>query len=396
MKKMNKFDEKKWIAMLCALILCLGVLAGCTEKSSTTDNDGKQTGNSLTETGDLPGETGGSSGEANRSDEEKTLSLSVIPQTISKGRSGYLAILEDGTLAGSSKKLENVVCVSQGDGFSAAITEDGSLYTWGENNYGQLGNGTTEKSSEPVKIMDHAVYVSLGYRHSAAITEDGSLYTWGYNGFYQLGDGGKENSSVPIKIFDNVIYVSLGENHSAAITADGSLYTWGYNGQGQLGFHESVVYVFSPQKVDMPGRVTSISLGGDHSAAITEDRSLYTWGRNSSGQLGDGTTDRSFTPIKIMDNVEKVSLGESHSAAIRTYDGVAKLFIWGSDLHYQLGFSDGKDQNRPCYLIDNYVDVALGNTTIGLSADGTLYSWGGSGQKMAEMVKETDGVRLPE
>ena len=247
--------------------------------------------------------------------------------------------------------------VSLGTGYSAYIAEDGSLYTWECNIAGGLGNGTTKNSAIPVKIMDNVVSISVKGGTCAAITTDGSLYTWGNNQYGQLGNGkyGYDNySSTPIKIMDNVVSVSLGGNHSAAITTDGSLYTWGSNDCGHLG-DGTTDDKSTPVKI--MDNVVSISVKDGTCAAITTDGSLYTWGNNQYGQLGNGKygyDNYSSTPIKIMDNVASVSLGGLHSAAI-TIDG--SLYVWGDNFYGQFGnglfggeyyeFDEGIDSSIP-------------------------------------------------
>ena len=260
--------------------------------------------------------------------------------------------------------------VSLGGWHSAAITEDGTLYKWGYNNYGQLGNGTIKDSYTPIKIMDNVTYVSLGNSHSAAITKDGSLYMWGCNIGGQLGDGTTEDRSTPIKIMDNVAYVSLGTYHSAAITTDGSLYTWGGNSDGRLG-NGTTESSHTPVKI--MDNVAYVSLGNNHSAAITTDGSLYTWGNNHAGQLGNGTTEDSSIPIKIMDNVVYVSLGHYYSAAITTG---GSLYTWGNK-YYDLLADEQYDCPSPIKIMDNVAYVSLGQYySATITTNGSLYMWG--------------------
>ena len=256
-------------------------------------------------------------------------------------------------------------------GQSAVITKDGSLYTWGDNDYGQLGDGTTTDKYIPKKIMDNVKLVSLGNFHSAAIMKDGSLYTWGNNSSGQLGDGTTTKSLTPIKIMDNVRSVSLGNGYSAAIMEDGSLYTWGNNSDGQLG-DGTTTKRYTPKKI--MDNVKSVSLGYTYSAAITEDGSLYTWGYNAYGQLGDGTTTERYIPIKIMDNVKSVSLGNYHSAAITEDDS---LYTWGRNSSGQLGDGTTTERYTPIKIMDNVKSVSLGNFhSAAITKDGSLYTWG--------------------
>ena len=181
---------------------------------------------------------------------------------------------------------------------SGVIAQNGSLYMWGLNSYGQIGDGTTEDryKHKPTKILDHVIAVSLGCLHSGAITQDGSLYMWGSNDSGQIGDGTTEDRYKPTKILDHVIAVSLGGYHSGAITQDGSLYMWGLNDSGQIG-DGTTEDRYKPTKI--LDHVIAVSLGDLHSGAITQDGSLYMWGYNSCGQIGDGTTEERDTPNKI-------------------------------------------------------------------------------------------------
>ena len=228
--------------------------------------------------------------------------------------------------------------VSLGKNHSAAIKTDGTLWIWGSNGSGRLGDGTTGRRSTPVKVLDNVAAVSLGGNHSAAIKTDGSLWTWGRNYSGQLGDSTTADHSTPVKVLDNVAAVSLGDSHSAAIKTDGSLWTWGWNRYGQLG-DGTTTDRSAPVKV--LDNVAAVSLGDGHSAAIKTDGSLWTWGFNGHGQLGDGTKTSRSTPVKVLDNVAAVSLGYEHSAAIKTN---GSLWTWGYNFEGKLG--DGKTTDR--------------------------------------------------
>ena len=186
--------------------------------------------------------------------------------------------------------------LSLGDYHSGVIAQDGSLYMWGVNDFGQIGDGTTKNRYKPTKILDHVVSVSLGDYYSGAITQDGSLYMWGSNVYGQIGDGTTEDRYKPTKILDHVIAVSLGYCHSGAITQDGSLYMWGRNYYGEIG-DGTEEDRYKPTKI--LDHVIAVSLGVGHSGAITQDDSLYMWGWNSDGQIGDGTTKARYTPTQI-------------------------------------------------------------------------------------------------
>ena len=269
------------------------------------------------------------------------------------------------------KVLEDVVSVSLGNFHSGAITSDGSLYMWGYNGYGQLGDGTTTERHTPVKVLDNVVSVSLGAYHSGAITSDGSLYMWGYNLDGGLGDGTTTDKYTPVKVLDNVVSVSLRHYHSGAITSDGSLYMWGSNGNGQLG-DGTTMERHTPVKI--LDNVVSVSLGYSHSGAVTGDGNLFMWGENDYGQLGDGTMTESHVPVKVLEDVILASLGKDHSGAI-TSDG--RLFMWGRNEVGKLGDGMLRDRSTPVKVLDNVVAVSLGDAHSGaITSDGSLYMWG--------------------
>ena len=273
-----------------------------------------------------------------------------------------------------TKILDNVksVIIEHSHRQNGAITEDGSLYMWGCNDYGEIGNGTTTDCRVPTKILDNVKSVSLGYYYSGAITEDGSLYMWGHNYCGQIGNGTTTDCLVPTEILDNVKDLILGPDcHSGAITEDGSLYMWGGNAYGQIG-NGTTTYCRVPTKI--LDNVKSVSLGYRHSGAITEDGSLYMWGYNIDGEIGDGTKKDCLVPTKILDNVKSVSLGYYYSGAI-TEDG--SLYMWGENNYGEIGNGTTTDCLVPTKILDNVKSVSLEAYHSGaITEDGSLYMWG--------------------
>jgi len=274
--------------------------------------------------------------------------------------------------------------VAAGGHYSLAIKNDGSLWAWGRNDDGQLGNGTQTNESSPVQIGGETAWSSVvaGGYHSLAIKNDGSLWAWGLNDDGQLGDGTNENRLSPVQIGGETAWSSVvaGGYHSLAIKNDGSLWAWGRNFFGQLG-DGTQTNESSPVQIGGETAWSSVAAGGAHSLAIKNDGSLWAWGSNGGGQLGDGTQTGKLSPVQIGGETawSSVAAGGSYSLAIKT-DGT--LWAWGYNIFGQLG--DGTYENRlspvPIEDQETWSSVAAGNYhSFAIKTDGSLWAWGDNG-----------------
>jgi alpha-tubulin suppressor-like RCC1 family protein len=279
--------------------------------------------------------------------------------------------------------------VSSGGTYTAAIKTDGTLWTWGRNNTGQLGVNDTNNRTTPVTTFAGGTnwkQVSGGYDHAAAIKTDGTLWTWGSNSVGNLGDNTTINRSTPVTTFaggTNWKQVSCGQ-HTAAIKTDGTLWVWGANALGTLGVNNTTTRC-TPVTTFAGGtnwkQVSCIE--SSHTAAIKTDGTLWTWGYNAYGQLGinvAGTTNGRTTPVTTFaggTNWKQVSCLGRHIAAIKT-DGT--LWTWGNCDYGQLGTGDTTTRCTPVTTFaggTNWKQVVGGSyTTVAIKTDGTLWGWG--------------------
>ena len=284
--------------------------------------------------------------------------------------------------------------VDYGYAAGSAIKTDGTLWTWGLNNYGQLGDNTTSNRSSPVTTAGGGTnwkQVSCGYAYlSAAIKTDGTLWSWGQNSFGQLGDGTSSDRSSPVTTIGggtNWKQVSCGSTHIAAIKTDGTLWTWGSNISVQLG-DGTTSNRLSP--VTTAGGGTNwkqVAGGAGHTVAIKTDGTLWTWGENAVGALGDNTTTARSSPGTTAGggtNWKQVSGGNSHTAAIKT-DGTLWTWGWNTDnilaICGQLG--DGSTVSSRLSPVTtagggtNWKQISCGSYQMSaIKTDGTLWSWG--------------------
>ena len=280
---------------------------------------------------------------------------------------------------------ETIKSMSLGVDHSSALTSTGRLFTWGNNDFGQLGDGTTINKLMPTDITSQfnltsgeiIISVSLGRSYSSALTSTGRVFTWGQNSFGQLGDGTTDNKLIPTEITsqfnllnnDTVsLLLSSGVYHSSALTSTGRLFTWGINEYGQLG-DGTTINKLSPTEITSQfillnnETISSLSLGYNHSLALTSSGRMFSWGSNSRGQLGDGTITNKLVPIEITehinlsngDSIITTSAGSSHSIVLTS---TSEVFTFGSNYFGQLG-----DGTTTTQLIPQLVGFKLNQST---------------------------------
>ncbi|MGA5817671.1 RCC1 domain-containing protein [Kitasatospora sp. NPDC094028] len=263
---------------------------------------------------------------------------------------------------GQVVNLSNVTDIAGGGAHSLALLADQTVVAWGHNNYGQLGNGTNTDSSVPVRVegLNKVIAISAGLNHSIALREDGTVWAWGYNINGQLGDGTSASRNVAFQVSNltGVTRIAAGCNHNIALvgppsgpskpTSGNAVKAWGYNATGQLG-DNSTISRYTP--VDAQGiwlgGVSQIAAGCNHSLAVTDsDNKLKAWGQNTSGQIGDGTTDYRITPVPVpgITGVQLVAGGREHTLALL---GDNTVRSWGNNGSGQLGNGTTDNSSTP-------------------------------------------------
>lgn len=274
---------------------------------------------------------------------------------------------------------------------TCAVTADGRLYTWGLGGFGRLGHGDRLKKVVPKAVASlfgkEVKLVSCGYLHTIAVTADGRLYSWGGNRHGQLGHGTTSNELLPREMASlegkQVRLVACGYFHSAAVTDEGHVYTWGCGGFGRLGHGERQKRVKPKAVAALYGRnMRSISCGYMHTAAVTADGQVYTWGGNVHGQLGHGNTTNEIVPraLPVLEgqNVRSISCGAHHSAVLTAN---AQVYIWGMGNAGQLGHGDRQSVNAPKLLSGlkskPVTQICCGYLfSAAVTGDGKVYTWG--------------------
>jgi len=285
-----------------------------------------------------------------------------------------------------------VSLVSANGSYTIAIRTDGTLWAWGKNDKGQLGDGTTTDRTSPIQIGTDTnwKFISTGRtystEYSVAIKTDGTLWAWGNNYYGTLGDGTTDDRNSPVQIGSDTNWasVSAGGDHTVAIKTDGSLWAWGYNFSGQLGDNTTPGTDVTPRTSPIAIEETwkdwkFVSAGSSYTVGIRQYNMLYAWGSNNRSKLGVVSTDDMPKPTmaKIGTTWASVSAGVSHTVGIRM-DGT--LWAWGSNSDGQLGDGTTIDRTNIQIGSDTWASVSTGSSsgayTVAIKTDGTLWAWG--------------------
>jgi alpha-tubulin suppressor-like RCC1 family protein len=276
----------------------------------------------------------------------------------------------------------------------AGLKDDGTLWTWGQNNDGGLGDNTTVDKSSPVQTICggtdwKTMVVGTYYEHCAAIKNDGTLWLWGYNDYGEIGDETTVDKSSPVQTVcggTDWKQVASGGNHTAAIKNNGTLWMWGRNADGeggdygQLGDNTTVDKSSPVQTICGGTDWKSVSCGEKFTAAIKNNGTLWTWGENNNGQLGDETSDNKSSPVQTIaggTDWKQISCGDNHMIAIKNN---GTCWTWGNNGSGQLGDETTDDKSSPIQTVTygtdwKQVDGGQYNSAA-IKNDGTCWVWG--------------------
>lgn len=293
--------------------------------------------------------------------------------------------------------------IAGGRDHSLALKTDGTIWAWGANGSGQLGDGTMLRRPIPVQVasLNGVVIVAIaaGESFSIALDENGQVYTWGENATGQLGDGTTTLRTIPYRIpeLTDITAIAAGARFGLALRNDGTVWAWGSNGHGELGDNTTIqrttpVQVKDPAGTGFLDRITAIAGGGSHSLAARVDGTVWAWGKNDSGQLGNNarSSNPTMLPVQVVGpggtgiaEVLKVAGGDSHSLALKT-DG--SVWAWGLNANGQLGDDTTRDRLTPVQVKDasgaaSLMDVgaiaAGGGHSLAAKKDGSaVFAWG--------------------
>ncbi|TYZ10974.1 hypothetical protein FY528_07945 [Hymenobacter lutimineralis] len=265
-----------------------------------------------------------------------------------------------------------------GTNHTVAVRADGTLWAWGRNAFGQLGNNTTTDSAVPVQVGTGITWVSAsaGLYHTVAVRADGTLWAWGRNAFGQLGNTTTTDSPVPVQVGTGTTWVSAAANnlHTVAVRADGTLWAWGRNNSGQLG-NNSLTDSAVPVQVGTGTNWGSAAAGNGYTVAVQADGTLWAWGFNGTGQLGNNSTTNSRVPVQVgaATTWGSAAAGDAHTVGEQSCRAV---WAWGRNSTGQVGDGTNTQRNSPVLV---YSPISLLTFTPASAAPGATVVVTGTG-----------------
>lgn len=287
--------------------------------------------------------------------------------------------------------ITDVVTVAAGQSHSLALKNDGTVWAWGANSYGQLGNGLTGSvQTTPVQVLrndngaplTNIVAIAAGMYHSVAVRADGTVWTWGYNYFGQLGNGTTATSTraVSVASLTGAVAIAAGQYHTAALLANGAVKTWGWNGTGQLGNNDATLATkLTPQSVAGIVDAKAIAAGSRHTMVVKADGSVMAWGYGYMGQIGNNNTTNQIAPAPVSSLVGTSEIGGGAYSSCALLGSGGGIRCWGTNAYGELGNGNTSQSNVPTTTntLSGLNEVAAGEAhSVAVKWDGTVWSWG--------------------
>ncbi len=292
--------------------------------------------------------------------------------------------------------------VTAGGFHSCGVSSDGMGFCWGSNSSGQLGTAASvDEAASPVDVSGGATLLQIdaGAAHTCAVSSQGGVLCWGDNQFGQVGDGTVLDQFVPIEVLPSGTFVSVsaGGGHTCALDAQGRASCWGRNDRGQLGRPDGEANLV-PRSVETDRRFLTISAGMTHTCAVSTEAMALCWGDNTAGQLGIASASDSFVPVVIEPayfSVHRIAAGFDHSCAVTL---AGECACWGSNSGGQLGVDGPSSARTPLRLPGEFgaVDISVAGDgwscgLVGRSSLGDAWCWGSNS---ALELDSTEPVRI--